>query len=179
MMEIEIERKTNWSDVRDAARATMWRLPDGKEPTSEWKRKILLARHSPIEALIFKVTMKDIPYWVSVHLVRHKVGITHWVSSQRDDRHENEVPRAEMPQGALVTHTMQINAQALIAVSRKRLCCQASTETRQVWAAVKKTMESLDPDMAWAMRPECDWCGGHCPEMKGCGARPPLMEVFR
>lgn len=178
-MEINIERKTNWFDVRDAARATMWRLPDGKDPTSEWKRKILLARHSPIEALVFKVTMKDIPYWVSVHLVRHKVGITHWVSSQRDDRHDNPVPRAEMPQGALVTHTMFINAQALIAVSRKRLCSQASPETRQVWAAVKKTMESLDPDMAWAMRPECDWCGGYCPEMKGCGACPSLGRVFR
>ena len=177
-MEIKIERKTNWSDVRDAARTTMWKLPDGKEPTSEWKRKILLARHSPIEALIFKITMKDIPYWVSVHLVRHKVGITHWVSSQRDDRHNNPIPRAEMPQGALVTHTMLINAQALIAVSKKRLCNQASPETRNVWHAVCAEMFKVDAEMAWAMRPECDWCGGHCPEMKGCGARPYLGRVF-
>lgn len=177
-MEIKIERKTSWSDVRDAARATMWRLPDGKEPDSEWKRKILLARHSPIEALVFKVMMKDIPYWVSVHLVRHKVGITHWVSSQRDDRHENEVPRAEMPQGALVTHTMQINAQALIAVSKKRLCNLAAKETRSIWHAVCCEMYKVDTEMAWAMRPECDWCGGYCPEMRGCGKCPSMMEVF-
>lgn len=177
-MEIKITRMTNWSDVRKAALTTMWKCGDDKEPSSEWKRKILLARHSPIEALMFRIELIGIPYWVSVHLVRHKVGVSSYVSSQRDDRHDNAVPRAKMPQGALVNHTMVLNAQALIAISKKRLCNLASTETRLTWLAVRGAMMDVDPDMAWAMRPECLWCGGRCPEMRGCGLCEPLMEVF-
>ena len=40
------------------------------EPTQEWKHDILEARHSPIRVLPFVFEMV-IPYWVSVHLVRH------------------------------------------------------------------------------------------------------------
>lgn len=177
-MTVTAELLTTWNDVRTAARATMWKLADDVEPSPVWKRRILLARHSPIESLVFRVTMTDVPYWVSVHLVRHKIGVTHYVSSQRDDRHDNEIPRAEMPQGALVNHTMLINAQALIAVSRKRLCNLASRETKEVWMAVKNAIASVDIDMAWAMRPECYWCGMLCPEMHGCGLCDPMMEVF-
>ena len=177
-MTVRAKPLTTWADVRVAARTTMWKDDDGKEPTDEWKRKMLLARHSPIEALVFRVEMIGIPYWVSVHLVRHKVGVTHYVSSQRDDRHENPVSREEMPQGALVNHAMVINAQALIAISRKRLCSKAAKKTRTVWEMVKLTIGDIDPAMCWAMRPECVWCGNRCPEMKGCGFRPPLAEVF-
>lgn len=169
-MTVKATKLVDWDVVRKAALATIWRDSDGSMPSDEWKKKMLLARHSPIEALIFLVEMREIPYWVSVHLVRHKVGITHWVSSQRDDRHENPLPRAEMPQGALVNHTMIINAQALIAVSRKRLCNLASGETRKLWSEVKRAIADIDPIMAWAMRPECEWCGDFCLEMKGCGA---------
>lgn len=169
-MTVKATKLVDWDVVRKAALTTIWRDSDGSVPSDEWKKKILLARHSPMEALIFLVEIHEIPYWVSVHLVRHKVGITHWVSSQRDDRHENPLPRAEMPQGALVNHTMLINAQALIAVSKKRLCLLASSETRRVWLGVKRAIADVDPIMAWAMRPECEWCGGFCPEMNGCGA---------
>lgn len=177
-MNIHIEQVTGWTQVLNGARATMGLAPKSEhyEPSHEWRRKILLARHSPIEALQFKVTLEDIPYWVSVHLVRHKIGITHWVRSQRDDRSDNEIPRADKPQGALVTHTMLINAQALIAVSKKRLCFKASAETRAVWAAVREKMQTVDSDMAWAMRPECWWCGNRCPEMQPCG-RCPYMGI--
>lgn len=177
-MEIKITRLTNWSDVRDAARTTIWKDDDDKEPSSEWKRGILLARHSPIESLVFRIKMIEIPYWVAMHFRTHHVGITHYISSQRDDRHNNAVPRAKMPQGALVNHKMILNAQAVISISKKRLCNLASTETRLTWLAVREAMMDVDPDMAWAMRPECSWCGGRCPEMRGCGLCKSLMEVF-
>ena len=41
-----------------------------KEPTQEWKHKILEARHSPIRVLQFAFEL-ELPYWVSVHLCRH------------------------------------------------------------------------------------------------------------
>lgn len=61
-----------------------------------------------------------------------------------------------------------VNAQALINISRKRLCGKASKETREAWRAVKKEMEKVDPVMASVMVPECVY-RGFCPERKSCG----------
>ena len=74
-MKVTVERLTSWGLALDLARNTMGKEENGKEPSSEWKRKMLLARHSPIQAVFFRIRMDGIPYWVSVHLVRHKVGV--------------------------------------------------------------------------------------------------------
>ena len=58
----------------------------GVYPTAAWKKKILLAEHSPIRLMQFAWKWSDLPYWVSVHIVRHKIGIEHFVSTQRTDR---------------------------------------------------------------------------------------------
>lgn len=42
-------------------------------PTQEWKEKILKAEHSPIRTLWFAFKI-EIPYYISVHLCRHKIG---------------------------------------------------------------------------------------------------------
>jgi len=76
----------SWRDVADAARTTI-RMPEGqKEPSSRWKKRILLAEHSPIRKLLVSWKWSNLPYWVSVHFVRHKYGIEHFVSTQRTDR---------------------------------------------------------------------------------------------
>ena len=76
----------SWRDVADAARTTI-RLGAGtKEPKPSWKRRILLAEHSPIRKLLVSWKWGNLPYWVSVHFVRHKYGIEHFVSTQRTDR---------------------------------------------------------------------------------------------
>jgi thymidylate synthase ThyX len=63
---------------------------------------------------------------------------------------------------------MTCNAQALINISRKRLCTCASKETREVWQAVKDAIAEVDPIMARRMCRECVY-RGFCPEMKPCG----------
>ena len=121
----------SWREVADAARTTI-RLDEGeKEPSPRWKKRILLAEHSPVRKLCFNWKWIDLPYWVSVHFVRHKFGIEHFVSTQRTDR--TSVAREELPQGEFVSHECEANAQALITISRKRLCSCASPETRQAW----------------------------------------------
>ena len=160
-----INHADNWQAVKDAAMNTVGK-DTGKYPSSEWKRSILLAEHSPIRLLEFTIRMEDIPYWVSVHLVRHKTGVEHWVSTQRTDR--TGINRNELPQGALVSHTMHINAQALIYISRKRLCNQASPETRRVWWHVINQLRMYEPEIASVCVPECVY-RGFCPEMQGCG----------
>jgi thymidylate synthase ThyX len=62
---------------------------------------------------------------------------------------------------------MTCNAQALINISRKRLCTCASKETREVWQAVKDAIAEIDPIMAKHMVRECEY-RNMCPEIKGC-----------
>ena len=164
-MKVElISWSDNWDAVKNAAMNTIG-MENGKAPDDAWKRKILMAEHSPIRLLTYSIRLHDIPYWVSVHLVRHKIGVEHWVQTQRTDR--TGVDRTQLPQDAPVSHTMQINAQALINISRKRLCAQAAPETRRAWQAVVGAIREVDPVTASVCVPECVY-RGHCTEFKSC-----------
>ena len=160
-----INYRDNWQAVKNAAMNTIGK-EGGQYPSSEWKRSILLAEHSPIRLLTFTIRLTDIPYWVSVHLTRHKVGVEHFVGTQRTDR--TGIDRDELPQSALVSHTMVINAQALINISRKRLCNQASFATREIWRTVIDQIGEHEPELANLCVPECVY-RGLCPEMRPCG----------
>ena len=160
-----IEYQDNWQAVKNRAMETVG-IESGKYPAPKWKREILLAEHSPIRLIELTIRMRGIPYWVSVHLVRHKFGIEHFVSTQRTDR--TGIDRNELPQNALVDHTIRANAQALITISRKRLCSKAAPETQAVWRAVRQAVKEVEPELASVMVPECVY-RGFCPEMKSCG----------
>ncbi len=155
-----------WRDVADAARTTIRMAEGEKEPSSAWKRRILLSEHSPIRQMMFKWKWIDLPYWVSVHFVRHKIGIEHFVSTQRTDR--TGVDRTSMPQSAPVDHECFANAQAIIFISRKRLCRQASPETTAAWRLVLDEVKQCEPELHSVCVPECVY-RGFCPEFKSCG----------
>jgi len=155
-----------WRDVANAARTTIRKDEGEGEPSMSWKRKILLAGHSPIRKLLFNWKWEDLPYWVSVHFVRHKYGIEHWVSTQRSDRTGED--RTEKPQNAPVNHECLANAEEVMFISRRRLCGQASPETREAWKAVVEEIRKVDPAVASCCVPECVY-RGFCPEFKPCG----------
>lgn len=53
MTDIEwFKHEDNWQEIKDAAMNTVGR-ETGKYPTSEWKRKIIKAEHSPIRKMKF------------------------------------------------------------------------------------------------------------------------------
>lgn len=165
-MKVDIfEHADNWQGIKDATMNTIGKTT-GKYPDSEWKRKLIMSEHSPIRRLKFYWRWADLKYWVSVHLVRHKIGIDHWVNTQRTDR--TGINRDELPQGALVNHAAEADAQALINISRKRLCMCASPETRNAWQKVKDEVERVEPELASCMVRECVY-RGFCPEMFPCG----------
>ena len=115
-----------WRDVADAARTTI-RMPEGqKEPSSRWKKRILLAEHSPIRKLLVSWKWSNLPYWVSVHFVRHKYGIEHFVSTQRTDRTGED--RAVKQQDAPVEHECFANA-AEVMLDRKSTRLNSSHPT--------------------------------------------------
>lgn len=165
-MNIErFKHEDNWQDVKDATMTTIGKST-GRYPDSEWKLKLIRSEHSPIRKLKFSWRWKDIPYWVSVHIVRHKIGIEHFVKTQRSDR--TGLDRSELPQGAFVSHECEADAQALITISRKRLCHCASAETTKAWQLVKDEVQKVEPELAHCMVRECVY-RGFCPEMFGCG----------
>ena len=159
---------TSWKRALNAARKTVGKKPLDKEPSDLWKGKMLLAEHSPIRLVEFDISIENIKQWISVHLVRHWLGFIPFVHSQREDRRELNCSRDDLPQGSLNDMNISANAQALINVSRKRLCNQASKETRETWQKVHESIREIDPIMASKMVPECIY-RGFCPELNSCG----------
>ena len=126
-------------------------------------RKIYECEHSPIRCCLFWVEMLNIPTFVSVHLVRHSIGVTHYVESNRDDRGGVQADRMTP-----VNHGMLLNAQTLINMARKRLCTNAHEETRKVMGLIKEEVGKIDPDLASFMVRDCEY-RGKCCELKRCG----------
>lgn len=171
-MEIEILRypsDDDWTRCLFLARVTQGR--DGMVvPSVNWKKKILEAEHSPIRTLMYTIGMWQIPYFASVHFVRHKIGVEHYVKSQRINP-----SRGEERQDSPVNHVMDLNAQALINISRKRLCFRADPKTREIMEKIADEIEKVDPIIRSFMLPDCMYRGG-CHEIQSCGFYEKRME---
>ncbi len=161
-----INIKGDWKEVVNRARTTVHKEELNKEPSNDFKQRILRAEHSPIRSLIFCFKITNLKSWVATHLVRHHVGVEKWVRTQRTDR--TGINRDSLPQGANVEMELEANTQALINMARKRLCSQASPETREVMQAIKDEVKKKDPFVAEVMVKECIY-RGYCPEMWSCG----------
>ena len=165
-MNIEILRyptDADWERCLYLARVTQGK-EDAKVPSEAWKKKILAAEHSPVRTLMYTIVMHDIPYYASVHLVRHKYGVEHYVRSQRVNP-----DRAAERQDAPVTHVMDMNFQALVNMSRKRLCYKADPTTRAIMQEIVSELRKVDPISASFCVPECIYRGNVCHEMRPCG----------
>lgn len=135
-------------------------------PTMKWMREILEARHSPIRELRFAFKL-EVPYWVSVHLCRH-VHAQPYVKTQRNDR-QSEYDRNAARQDAPVVMMWTMNAETLMTIANKRLCVQASKETRQVVQEMCRLVIEKCPEFDGLLIPMCEWNGGVCHEIFPCG----------
>ena len=134
-------------------------------PSDEWKYKILKSEHSPARTLMLTIKM-EIPYYVSMHFVRHKISCEHYVTSQRNDR-QSKYDRTLAPQGEFVSHIMDINLPALINMSHKRLCTQADPVTRKVMQLITDEVVKLFPFCESLLVPTCEYLH-ECPEFFPC-----------
>lgn len=168
-MKVKIIKKPTQKDLQWVKTCTLNTV--GKTsttaPTEEWLTRLVEAEHSPIRELVFGIKM-EIPYWVSVHFVRHHIGVNHYVQTQRDDRTIDSIKRDYKFQGAPVSHIMSINAQELIHMAHKRLCKQASPETREVMHLIVKEVIKVAPYLKSALVPLCVYRNGKCTEMFKC-----------
>lgn len=165
MKTIILKIKGDWQEVVDDCRATVKKSPLGKEPSTEFKKRILISEHSPIRDIIVKFRWDGIKYWVAMHWKTH-----HWesrVDSQRNDR-QSRYDREKAPQDAPVDFIGDANAQHLIDTMRKRLCFQASPETREYAEDFKIAVYDDEAEISDVLVPNCVYrCG--CPELTPCG----------
>lgn len=165
--------KGDWQEVVDDCRTTVGKDSLGKEPSKAFKRAILISEHSPIRDIRIKWHWHNIKSWVATHWVRHKWE--KFVRTQRTDR--TGIERDDLPQGALVNFTGEANTQSLIDTFRKRLCYQASTETRQYAEDLKRAIRSVEPEIADVLVPNCIYrCG--CPELSTCKYFAAMSEMY-
>ena len=170
-MEIRLLRAPtheDWKRCYALALNTVWKFSD-KVPSAEWKNRIVKAQHSPIRTLMYTVELKDIPYYCAIHLVRHKYGVEWYVSSQRNDRQDMYDRRAAR-QDSPVTVIADMNMQAFINISKRRLCSQADETTRMIWEKVADAVcgwETELTELAKAIQPDCKNCGEFYP----CGRK--------
>ena len=167
-----IKIKGDWQEVVDDCRATVGKESLGKEPSAEFKKGILLSEHSPIRDIAVKWKWRSMPHWVTVHWVRHKWE--KFVRTQRTDR--TGIDRAKLPQDEPQDFTGEANVQALIDTMRKRLCCQASPETRKYAEDFKTVLRGVEPEISNVLVPNCIYrCG--CPEMGSCNLFKTLCSI--
>lgn len=163
-MKITIQKLTNINLAHRAINSTMSEGFDAKAPLDE----IYRWEHSPSRSQLFWIEIDGLQTFVSVHFVRHAaVGQQHYVRSMRADRGGKGQPVAD--RNTPVFHTMLLNAQHLIDMSRKRLCYKASVETRELMEQIKEAIKKIDPDLAKYMVKNCEYRNGICSEPKSCG----------
>ena len=157
----------DWLRVKNDALLTANKVTT-KIPDTKWKTKILASEHSPIRDLSFVWDWYDLPYWVSVHFVRHSIGISHFCQSQRNDI-LGTYDRNKAPQDSLVVHRCVANAQSIINISKVRLCKKASPETTHAWILFLKELYVVTPELVKLCVPTCIYRNGICPEFTSCG----------
>lgn len=155
----------SWTRIKNHCRTTVNKDFTDNEPSSEFKKKLLISEHSPIRLLEVDWSWKGIPSWVATHWVRHK--FEKFVSTQRDDRLNDGLSRNDKPQGTPVNFDGYANAQNLIDAFRKRLCFQSSPQTRKLAEGLKIELKDKEPELSDVLVPNCIYrCG--CPEFEQC-----------
>ena len=165
---IEYPTEKDWIEVKRRALITMYGkgLGEIKPPTSEWKEKILIARHSPIRYLRYSFLITDIPSNISVHLCRH-IHSQPYCSSLRNDR-QDAMDGDKAPRDTPINMIYDVNAEELMVIANKRLCGRASEKTQAVVCDMCGEAIKVTPELQQCLIPMC-WYLRHCPEMQSCG----------
>lgn len=158
----------DWMKIKSACMTTISKQAGSKEPSEEWKKKLLMCQHSPLRRGSISWKWEEIPYCISTHFVRHHEGVEKWIGTSRADRTEIK-DRSERTQMDMVPMEMEANIQALINISERRLCTCADPLTIKYWKGVLEAVREFDEDIYWACVPQCIRMGA-CPEQfSPCG----------
>ena len=169
-MKVEIQRMIGPEHVAEVMDITRGKRTRDRMISVETWRKLLRTAfgvpHSPMRAVVYRIRVYDIPYYVAMHYRTHHVGVQFWISSQR-----TKGSRGEIPQGSLVDMIFDINANGLIDMAIARMCGKAAEETREVMEAIAREFycseDDYDSEMSSMLSAPCE-VYGECFEMEKC-----------
>jgi len=176
-MKVKIERIVGPEYMTGALRTTAGKdMYTVKKPTLDTFKKMIVTAggvpHSPLRAVNYRIYVEDVKSWVTVHYVRHHIGVQFYIKSQRTDRdNQDHSDRNKAPQDTLINMMFDINANSLLTMAQARLCHKASPDTRAVMRAIKSELlqgDEYDELVGMAMQPSCDWYH-RCFEPRPCG----------
>lgn len=155
----------DWKRVKNHCRTTINKNFTDNDATDIFKKKLLISEHTPIRLLEFDWSWKNIYYWVAMEWARHK--FEKFISTQRDDKLIDHIPRGKKPQDTPVNYDGFANMQNLIDSWRKRLCYQATSNARELAEDFKITLRQTHKYESDVLVPNCVYrCG--CPEFDTC-----------
>lgn len=162
-IEIGIKKLTDWDEAYDSALCTVHKKAiKGKEITSKWKKDLTKARHSPLRDVMFSLKITSIPRFLADELVRHGIGTNWKMGTWREDRISK--PRSEQKMDDRTNLKCNLNAEAFINISERRLCIGcASPHIVKLWQRVIFTLSVTEPELAFYCVPNCI-CRNGCPE---------------
>jgi len=168
---VNVEKVTNEELFKKACEATI----HSKSNVS--LKRMYQAEHSPIRTQMFWIEFENIPDYVLVDFLRHKIGVEWFVRSLRSDRGGPKDP-TEINRLTPRFAACLINAQALIAMARKRLCYKADIRTVAWMQRIKSAVQNVDSDLASVMVPDCIYKNGKCTELKPCGRLQAIIASY-
>ena len=164
----------DWIAIKDACMQTIGKEAKGNEPSEEWKKKLLICKHSPIRRSLMSIKWDNIPSYVSTHYCRHSVGVTPYVQTSREDR--TGVPRNERVQTEMVSMQMDMNIQALFNIMEKRLCMCSDPTTIKYAEGLLEAIKEYDENIAWSCVPSGIAHGGCTEPFSNCKMCNKILE---
>lgn len=68
-MEVKVIKfDVDWLEIKNLCRETIGMKDSKLEPNDEWKRKLLIAEHSPLRHSLITVDIQNVPFYVMGHL---------------------------------------------------------------------------------------------------------------
>ena len=89
-----------------------------------------------------------------------------------------EDARNILPNATKTNLVMTVNLRELMHTSALRLCTRSQLPIRQLFQAIKKEVEKVEPEIASLLVPSCEANGGICREHKSCGKCLSLPDVL-
>ena len=163
----------DWMDIKEASMVTISKHAK-TEPDTLWKKKMLVAQHSPIRSSRIVWIWNQIPYSISTHFARHHIGCEKYIGTQREDR--TGVDRTTRSQMDLVPMRMEGNIQAILNISERRLCTCADNIAIKYWQSLLEEIRKYDEAVYWANVPQCVRCGGCIEGFSKCDFYNKLMQ---
>ena len=149
-----------------------------KNETAYWIKQIV-ANHSTLRSVRFRLILSA-PKSVVMQIIRATKGHPQpFVHSSRPDWCGKERSNDPYEEKMFIQdHT----AESFVAMCRQRLCAKTEARTRKFMNEVVDFLKTLEEPffkaLAYCCKPQCEWCGKKCTELKGCGKYPYLSEII-